>query len=297
MQVKLRQLRALDAVVRVGSFVDAARALHVSPAALSLAIRDLEESLGFRVLERTTRRLRLTEAGRGYLPFAQRIVSELAEADRYVREVRQGRGIVRIATTQAVIGTLLAAVLPELHARWPRLRLQPLDVASSGIADTLLARQADVAIGVRLPTDPQFDTRRMFASRWMAYVAAAHPLRRRKRIGWDELARHPLLMSRSAQLDLQGRLGDAPRLDDVADAPTVSAGLAMATTGTAAAVFPGYAQPLAHAIGLRALPIDRPAIPHELQIACARQPSTAAPLRELCDLLIDAVERRCQHLR
>ena len=60
MQVKIRQLRALDAIVRMGSFVEAARALHVTPAALSLAIRELEDRLGFAVLERTTRSVRLS---------------------------------------------------------------------------------------------------------------------------------------------------------------------------------------------------------------------------------------------
>ena len=65
MQVKIRHLKAFDAAVRLGSFVEAAGALHVTPAALSLAMRELESALGFQVMERTTRRLQLTDAGRG----------------------------------------------------------------------------------------------------------------------------------------------------------------------------------------------------------------------------------------
>src|SRR5262245_31445355 len=114
MDIKIRQLRALDAIVRLGSFVEAARVLHVTPAALSLAIRELEDRLGFSVLERTTRSLRLTEAGRGYLPLAQRVLTELEDADRFAEALQMGHGVVRVATTQVIIGSLLAAVLPEV---------------------------------------------------------------------------------------------------------------------------------------------------------------------------------------
>lgn len=297
MQVKLRQLRAFDAIVRLGSFADAARALHVTPAALSQAIRELEDSLGFRVLERTTRSLRLTEAGRGFLPFAQRVVTGLGEAERFAREQREGHGAVRIATTPTVLATLLASALPDLRARWPRVRLHPLDVAAADIADALARRQADLAIGVRLPSDSQVTCGVLFASRWFAFVARAHPLARRKRVAWSELAAHRLLMTQTTQLALQGALGGSVRLDAVDDATTVSAGLAMASAGDGAAVFPGYAQPVAQVMGLRAIPVGEPDIEHVLQIAWSRQASTPAPLGAIGAAIVDAVARRCRHLR
>ena len=297
MQIRFRQLRAFDAIVRLGSFAEAARALHVTPAALSQAIRELEDTLGFRLLERTTRSLRLTEAGRGYLAFAQRVVTELAGAERFVRDLRDGHGVVRVATTQTVLATLLAAALPEVRARWPRVRLHALDVAAADIADALARRQADLAIGVRLPADPQFEGGALFSSRWFAFVARGHALGRRRRVGWTELAGYDLLMTQTTRLSLQGSLGPDVRLERVGDATTVNAGLAMASAGDGAALFPGYAQPVARVMGLRPVPIDSPDILHVLHIAWARHASTTAPLAAIGGAIADAVGRRCRDLR
>lgn len=297
MQVKIRQLRALDAIVRLGSFVQAARVLHVTPAALSLSIRELEERLGFAVLERTTRSLRVTEAGRGYLPFVHRVLTELEDADRYAKEVQQGHGVVRIATTQTIIGTLLAAALPEVHRRWPAIRLHPLDVAASSIADALTSRQADLAIGIALPSDEQFEAKLLFASRWYAFFAPTHPFAGRKQVAWVELAESRLFMNKSTNLKLQLLLGRDLQLMDVQDATTASSGIAMASTGLGVAVFPGYAQPFAKLTGLHSVPIEPPTIMHELQIAAARHPSTSAPLKDIQDVFISAVEKRCEPLK
>lgn len=64
MNVTLRQLRAYTTVAELGSFVDAARSMHITASALSLQVSELEQTLGFRVFERTTRRLKLSVAGR-----------------------------------------------------------------------------------------------------------------------------------------------------------------------------------------------------------------------------------------
>lgn len=298
MQVKVRHLMALDAVVRLGSFVEAAQALHVTPTALSLAIRELEEGLGFKVLERTTRRLRLTEAGSGYLVCARRVLTELDAADRYARDVQTGHTVVRIATTQAVIATLLMRALTRVPAEFPRTRLQPLDVATSGIAAALSSGQADMAIGVSLPSDDVFETRSLFVSRWYAYVAPTHALGRRRRLAWGELTGEALYMTKSSNyLSLRAALGKDIDLANVQESTTATAGMAMASTGSGIAVFPGYARPLAKVLGLAGVPIESPAVRHELLIGVARQPSTAAPVHRIRDAIVQAVAERCGSLR
>lgn len=297
MQVKIRQLRAFDAIVRLGSFVEAARALHVTPAALSLALRELEEVLGFKVLERTTRNLRLSDAGRGYLAFAQRTLAELEGAERFAREVQQGHAVVRVATTQAIVITLLAAALPEVNLAFPRVRLFPLDVATSSIADALASRHADIAIGVGLPSDDEFEAVVLFESRWFGYVSARHRLGRRRRLSWADLANERLFMNKSSHLKLAAALGQQVVFSDVQETTTVTSGFAMASTGLGVAVFPAYAQPLAQVSGIKALPIAGPVLPHDLMIGTARQPTTSAPLHAIRDALIGAIQARCGHLR
>lgn len=296
MDVKIRHLRALDAIVRLGSFVEAARVLRVTPAALSLAIRELEDRLGFAALERTTRSLRLTEAGRGYLPLAQQVLTELEDADRFAEAVLMGQAVVRLATTQVVIGTLLAAVLPRLQKKWPKIRIHPLDVATVDIPDALVSRRADLAIGVSLPADDAFDCVPFFRSHWYGYLGAAHPLARRRSLRWSALAGQRLYMSRSSLQRLQAALGEALRFYEVQDSPTTLAGMAMAAAGQGIAVFPGYAKPFASMMQVRPLVLQGPRVPHQLEIAIPRVASTPAPLGELRDDLVEAVGRRCKEL-
>lgn len=297
MHVKVRQLLALDAIVRVGSFVEAARVLHVTPAALSLTIRKLEDDLGFSVLERTTRSVRLSEAGRGYLPFAQRILHNLEEAERYAREVQQGHGVLRIATTQTIIATLVSAALPEIHARWPKVRIHPLDVATTDIRDAIASGRADLAIGVNFESNEQHEARTFFTSSWYAYAGSGHPLGSRERIAWRDLRGQRLFMNKSSHMHLQLALDDRTLFDDVHDVGTAISGLAVASGGTGMGVYPGYVRPFATVLGVRRLPLDSPHIPHELQIVSAHQPSTSLPLHEIRDLFVQAVQKNCGDLR
>ena len=77
MNVTLRQLRALVALVRTGSFTQAAASLHLTQSALSGQIKELEQALGVRLVERSTRRIGLTEAGRGFYPLVDKILQDL----------------------------------------------------------------------------------------------------------------------------------------------------------------------------------------------------------------------------
>jgi DNA-binding transcriptional LysR family regulator len=298
MQVKIRHLRALDAVVRMGSFVAASEALHLTSTALSLAIRELEEGLGFKVLERTTRRLRLTDAGSGYLVRVQRVLAELDAAERYASEVREGHTVVRIATTQTIIATLLARTLPVVHAAFPTIALQPLDVAASGIGDALVDGQADLAIAVSLPAGEEFETSLFFSSRWCAYVARGHALARRRKLRWEELGTHALYMTKSSNyLRLRAALGKDIDLPKVQESTTATAGMAMASAGWGLAVFPAYAAPLAEVLGVVGVPIEVPAVPHELFIGVRRKATTSAPIHRIRDALAEAVRLGCQDLR
>lgn len=290
--VNIRQLRALEAIVRLGSFVEASRALHVTPAALSLAIRELEGRLGFAVLERTTRSVRLSEAGRGYLPFAQRTLAALAQGERFAQAVEQGRGVVRIATTQAIIATLLPAVLPQVQAAWPDIRIQPLDVAAISIADALLARRADLAIGVGFESNAEIEVGTFFRSTWHAFLAGRHPMASHQELPWRSLQGQQLFMNKSSYLSLQLALGDDAPLRKVHDVVTAIAGLTMASAGSGVAVFPGYVLPLAKVIGVRALPLVEPSVPHQLHIAVPLRPTTVAPLHAIRDVFVEAVRSK-----
>lgn len=288
-RVKIRHLRSFDAVARCGSFVAAAGLLHVSAPAVSLAIRELEDVVGFRLLERSTRSVRLSEAGAGYLSQVQRVLAELDGATRLAADLQRGRSVVRIATSQAILSCLLPSALSQVHRRWPDLHVQPLDLATSDIISALRNRQADLAIGVGLPSDEAFDCRPIYNSWWHAYLAVRHPLARCSCLNWRQLERQRLYLTRSAAQKFEQQLGPRISFNDVVETSTASSGLVMASTGQGIALFPGYAKPLAQVMGLVAVPVKGPVLMHELQVAVPLQAPVPAPLYALRDLLTENI--------
>src|SRR5450432_2275648 len=114
------QLAMLAKVVDLNGFSAAARALGVPKAAVSRAVADLEKALGVRVLERTTRRIALTPAGRLIYPSCQRVVLEAdAARDLIARLHVPGSGPLRIAAEPTYGRALLTPLVPRFLESFP----------------------------------------------------------------------------------------------------------------------------------------------------------------------------------
>lgn len=132
-------LRALRAIVDAGSFTAAAERLGTTHSAMSRQLRQLEEHLQVRLLDRNSRRLSLTEAGRDYYREAAALLDRLQEADDRVRAGQaQPSGIVRISVPQVVASQELSHWLPSFLQRYPQVALdlsaddQLVDVVGGG---------------------------------------------------------------------------------------------------------------------------------------------------------------------
>jgi DNA-binding transcriptional LysR family regulator len=121
---QLAALRALRRVVELGSFTAAAEALDLSHTAVSRQIKQLEAHLGAQLLNRTTRRFALTDAGKQYYEASRQILDALDDADRAVgRHQARPSGSLRINAPMA-FGTLeLAGWLPAFIAQYPELKV------------------------------------------------------------------------------------------------------------------------------------------------------------------------------
>ncbi len=130
---RLRSLNALIAVVESGSFVAAAQRLHSSKAAISRYIQELETYLGVRLLQRSTRRVALTEAGRDYYQRAKQILADLDDADSAVGANNASLvGNIRINAPLTFGTRYLAPLWAEFMARHPAITLDiELTIAAS----------------------------------------------------------------------------------------------------------------------------------------------------------------------
>jgi DNA-binding transcriptional LysR family regulator len=122
---KLASLRALVKVVESGSFAEAGRQLRLSRSAISKYVRDLEESLGVQLLNRTTRQASPTENGQMYFERAVVILSEIDAADQAVTQLQSApRGLLRINAPMSFSTMRLGPALADFMTKYPDLQLQ-----------------------------------------------------------------------------------------------------------------------------------------------------------------------------
>jgi DNA-binding transcriptional LysR family regulator len=147
----LNDLRFFAAVVEHGGFSAAARALGVPKSRLSKRVALLEERLGVRLLQRTTRRFAVTEVGERFHAHCRAMLEEAQAAQDAVDELRaEPRGIVRVSCPVALAQTVVAHVLPDFLALYPKVQVRV--VATNRRVD-VINEGFDIAIRVRTKLD------------------------------------------------------------------------------------------------------------------------------------------------
>ncbi|HEY0180214.1 MAG TPA: LysR substrate-binding domain-containing protein [Dokdonella sp.] len=169
----LNDLRFFAAVVEHGGFSAAGRALGVPKSRLSKRVALLEERLGVRLLQRTTRRFAISEVGERFLAHCRAMLEEAQAAQDAVAELStEPRGVVRVSCPVSLAQTVLAYVLPDFLAAYPQVQVRLL--ALNRRVD-LITEGIDVAIRVRdkLDADASLILRRLDHARVLLCASRA----------------------------------------------------------------------------------------------------------------------------
>ncbi|WP_438283927.1 LysR family transcriptional regulator [Pseudomonas alabamensis] len=137
------EMVVFDRVVQEGSLSAAARALHVTPSAISRSIARTEQRLGTRLLLRTTRAIALTTEGEAYLRAARRILADLAEVEEAIADQGVPQGRLRVSAALGHGRKTIVPLVAAFSARYPNI---VVDLALGDEVVDILAGQADVAI-------------------------------------------------------------------------------------------------------------------------------------------------------
>jgi DNA-binding transcriptional LysR family regulator len=174
---ELRHLRYFVAVAEELNFSRAADRLHMAQPPLSVAIRQLEQELGTELLARTTRDVRLTDAGVAFLTGARRV---LAEADRAVSDARRAAagelGSLRVAFSWSARFETLPALGQAFRARHPDVELLTEEMWNGRMAEALRSGAVDVAISLCPEIDSELSYETIRREDVVALVPATHPL-------------------------------------------------------------------------------------------------------------------------
>jgi len=194
--VEIRQLRAFVAIAESGTFTAGALRVHVTQAAISMQIRQLETEIGAKVFVRAPRHVILTEAGEQLLRRARHILREHdAALDEIAELAGAERGRLRIGSASDMVLTeQLPSILKELRKQHPAADIAVTSGTSEVLVDQILAGEVDIAF-VSLPVDVRgIKTERLSEDQLVAIASPRHKLAKQRTISAYTLAGERLIL-------------------------------------------------------------------------------------------------------
>lgn len=265
MNPTLRQMRAFVAVAKTGHFTLAAEYLHITQSALSGLIKELEQTLGARVIDRSTRKIGLTDIGRELYPLFSQMIDDLDGALANVADhTRLKKGVVRIAAPQLMSCTLLPEAIAAYRALHPDIQVRLADTAVESVIARTLSGEADFGIGPERDPTPTLQARQLFEMPFALVFPQGHELERQPRVTWQDVARYPFI-SLQGQFterlldDMHAALRETP-LKPANEVTFMTTALAMVSAGLGVTVCLPYAEQLARLYGLSMRPLADPVL-------------------------------------
>lgn len=195
----LRHIRYLLAVAEHRNFTRAAEALHVSQPTLSQQIKQLEESLGVPLLDRSGRSVNLTDAGQAYVRFARLALQDLQAGTRAMHDVQDlTRGNLRLAMTPTFTAYLIGPLLARFYRQYPGITVSVEEMPQDRLERALTEDQLDIGIGFSGEHMPDIECQGVFVEELSVVASASHPTLKRKQ--WLKLAdfkQQPLVLLNS----------------------------------------------------------------------------------------------------
>jgi DNA-binding transcriptional LysR family regulator len=194
--MEIRQLRAFTAIAELGTFTAAALRVHVTQAAISMQIRQLENELGARLFIRAPRRVMLTEAGEQLLHRARQILRDHdAALDEIAELAGAERGRLRIGSASAMVTTdILPKLLKDVRKTHSGAEITVISGTSDALVQQILAGEVDLAF-VSLPVEARgINTERLSEDQLVAIASPRHKLAKQRTISAYTLAGEKLIL-------------------------------------------------------------------------------------------------------
>ncbi len=284
MNINLRQLQAFVGVYRLGSLTRAAEQMFITQPAASVLLRQLEESIGIRLFDRTTRSLRPTAAAHESIGRAERILREFGELERGFDDVaRRRRGRLNLGATPAVASSLVPAALMEFRNRFPGIDVTLHDLAPEDLIDSVADETVELSIGTPRGPSAEVELTPLINDRMCVICTGDSPLARRKQIGWSEIGAHPTVTVKKGSGiraiidDTMSRLG--LQFEPAYEVSYLATALSLTQHGLGISVLPSYLTRYFHSGRLVAIRLVDPVVTRNLSIA-TRMGASLSPAAE-----------------
>jgi DNA-binding transcriptional LysR family regulator len=192
--IQLVQVEGFLEVARRGSVSRAAEALFVTQPTLTARLHSLERELGAALFVRTPHGMRLTEAGRAWVPYAERALRALVDGRDVLEQVKSASaGHLMIGAAPAVSTYILPGLLEQFVAAHPRVELSVRTGHSEDIVDLVLRDEVQVGLG-RAIRHPELELRPFHTEELVLVCAPDHRFSKRRNVLMEEVAREKLIM-------------------------------------------------------------------------------------------------------
>ena len=286
----LAELRAFIAVADHASFSAAAAELHLSQSALSRRIERLENALGAKLFERTTRKVALSAVGREFLRRARELLDGLEESMMNIREVAEKmRGEVTVACVPSAVRYFLPQVLRDYHRQYPNIVLRIVDEGANGVLAAVARSEADFGLNYIGTQEPDVDFEPILKEPFVLACRRDHVLAKRKKVSWAELNEHEYMTVTKAsgnRMVLDQALTDTPlRPRWFCEVRHVLTIVGLVEAGLGIAAVPRLAMPPADHPLLVSVPLVEPAVERTIGLIRLRARHLPPAAQQLYDMI------------
>ena len=191
-QPTLPDLKAFVTVAELQSFAAAAKALHLSQPALSRRIAHLESVLEVRLFDRTTRSVELTQLGQRFSGEVRKLLQELERSVHNLHDAAQlETGDITVGCVFSAVHHFLPEVIRTFRARHPQVMVRIIEEGADEVLASVKSGEADFALNYIGMHDPEVEFTPLLKESFVLACPAGHPLARRRKVRWEELADHP----------------------------------------------------------------------------------------------------------
>ena len=288
----LDDLMAFRAVAELGNFHRAAEAVHISQPAFSRRIDKLEQALGVKLLERTTRRVALTAVGRDFARKVAQLLDDLDGTLLGLRGISPARmGEVTVACVPSTVYYHLSQVIRRHREKFPKIRVHVLDAGANEVLAAVARGTADFGLNFIGSQEPEIEFHTLAEERFVAACRRDHPLARKRRVTWQDLAAHDFIAvakSSGNRLLIDQALAGVPgRPQAVYEAEHVTTMLGLVEAGLGVAAVPAMAMPGRDHPLLVSIPLEEPVVTRHVGLIRRRGRTLTPAAQQLYDFFAD----------
>lgn len=256
-------------MVEKGSFRRAADAIRITQSALSRRIEKLENALGVKLFERTTRKVSLTKVGRAFLPQVERLLDDL---DLALLRIGDGgalrSGTLTIACVPSAAYYFMPHAIRSFHGQYPKIKIKLIDASATEVSAAVASGEADFGVNFTGNLDPEIEFSDLMEERYVIACRKDHPLAAKESVAWAEAYQHDYItLDRTSgnRLALDRALsGLRVEKESICEARHVTTVLGLIEAGLGIAAVPSIAMPLTNHPILASVAVIEPEVVRQM---------------------------------